>query len=168
MEKRKVFKQRNKYYYSFILRCILLLQIICGLYWVVEFTEYEAYDFFVQRDLIGGSGQRTAVLIQKLIVKNWGRTGMIIFISIILFFALYYFVKEILEFRRFLKKDRLYKHGLVHDLYDDYEPKSLLQIAKSLFKKQTYKRRVKYPKSRDIKNKLKNDKLYQKMYGDDK
>ncbi len=117
---------------------------------------------FGEQELIGGSNQRGAQAIQMLIVNTWGKAGMIGFAGLFIWGAIHYLIKEIKEFKRFLKKDKLYNQGLVFDLYDDYKPTPMLKRIKNLFSKAPKPTRRSYPTEKEMEEKLMKNKYYKK------
>jgi|WetSurMetagenome_2_1015567.scaffolds.fasta_scaffold248685_1 hypothetical protein len=165
--KGKNFKLKSKYYEYLILRFLILFVFSWLFVETIMYSEVELFEMFANRKLIGIAKQRGAILLERFIVRNWGKQGMVIAAGLILSGALYFFLKEIFEFRRFLKKEKLFKQGLVDNMYDDHKPRRIFQIIKWVFSKKERNNRQKY-KFEDI-NKLQKDLekdgLYQKLYG---
>lgn len=166
MKKKRVFKRKSTYFYLLIFRLGVIALTVWWFSWVSGFREEELIKIFGYQDLIGSSGQRGSQAIQMLIVNIWGKKGIVVLASIFVLGALYYLIKEIREFRRFLRKDRLYKQGLVNNLYDDNPPPGFFKLIYLLFtrKKEAKTSRIKIDKKKI--EKLKEDKLYKKLYGD--
>lgn len=157
---KKVFKRKPVYIYWLVFRLFVVALTLWWWFWINSYTEKELVNIFGKQELIGGSGQRGAQVIQMFIVNNFGRPGMVVLASIFVLGALYYFIKELYEFKRFLRKDKLYNQGLVNNLEDDYEPKSIIQLLKNLFKPKPKILTKKYPSKKQILKTLKNNKYY--------
>jgi hypothetical protein len=165
IDKRRIFKLKSKYYEYLILR-FLILGVFSWLFVkTIMYSEIELYGMFANQKLIGIAKQRGAILLEKFIVRNWGKQGMVIAAGLILSGALYFFFKEFFEFRRFLKKEKLFKQGLVDNMYDDYKPRSIFQLIKWVFSKKERNTRQKYKDIDKLQKDLEKDGLYQKLYG---
>ncbi len=126
------------------------------------YSEQELVQRFGDQELIGSSNQRGAQAIQMLIVNNFGKEGVVFSALLFLLGALHYLIKEIKEFKRFLKKDKLYNQGLVFDLYDDYKRPSIIQSVKKFFSKASKPTKRSYPSEKEMEEKLMKNKYYKK------
>jgi len=166
--KKKVFKRKIDYYKDLTFKIIFFSINLWLIYRIGSKSEIELIRQYGVQELMGSSGQRSAQAIEMVLINTWGKAGLLGFLFIFLSGVLYSMVKEILEYRRFLKKDRLYNMGLVNNLYDDYQPKSIIQILKGLFRKKQKVRKKQYTSSKKMRQRLQNDKLYNKMYKEPK
>lgn len=134
---------------------------------VANMTESEVRGNWLYQELSGDAKGRGAQGIQMLLVYYFGKNGIMFVLVLSVLGFTYHMIKEIREFKRYIKKDRLFRMGLVNDLYDDYKPKSLREHIILLFRKEKDKIiRKKYPSRKKMLENLNKDKLYRKMYGD--
>lgn len=160
------FKLKSSYYRNIIGLCIFVLIFTWLVYRTLIHSEQELFDLYMNRGLIGRSRQRMSIGIQKFIVSNWGKQGLVITYGIITLGTYYLFVKEIFEFRRFLKKEKLFKQGLVDNMFDDHKPRSIFQLIKGIFNKTDEgKPKRRFKDIGKLQKDLERDKLYQKLYG---
>ncbi len=146
----------------FALRLFVLVLSIWFFWQIYGSGEQELIDRFGDQELIGSSNQRGAQAIQMLIVNTWGKAGMVGFAGLFVWGAIHYLIKEIKEFKRFLKKDKLYNQGLVFDLYDDYKRPFIIQSVKKFFSKAPKPTRRSYPTEKEMEEKLMKNKYYKK------
>ncbi len=125
-------------------------------------SEADLIKEFGDQKLIGSSGQRGAQAIQMFVVNNFGKSGMIGMAIIFVIGSVYFLIKKIKEFKRFLKKDKLYNQGLVFDLYDDYKRPSIIQSVKKFFSKAPKPTKRSYPSEKEMEEKLMKNKYYKK------
>ncbi len=76
--------------------------------------------------------------------------------------SIYFLYKEIFAYVRYIKKSRLFKLGLVSDLYDDYQPTPILKRIKNLFTKKPKQNKRNYPSSKEMQEQLSKNKYYKK------
>lgn len=81
----------------------------------------------------GATIKTTAII--AFIYTLWGRVGCMIFLCIGSFLLIYSTMEEINTLRRYLRKEKLYKMGLVSDMDDDEKPKGLIKSIIQLFHK---------------------------------
>ncbi len=146
----------------FALRLFVLVLSIWFFWQIYGSGEQELIDRFGDQELIGSSNQRGAQAIQMLIVNTWGKAGMVGFAGLFVWGAIHYLIKEIKEFKRFLKKDKLYNQGLVFDLYDDYKRPFIIQSVKKFFSKAPKPTKRSYPSEKEMEEKLMKNKYYKK------
>lgn len=154
----KKFKPNSIYMYHLL---IYIVGFILSLYTFIRFinsTEQELVDIFLRQELTGSAKQRGAQAIERIIVYYLGKEGIVAvpFIGVIV--LLNKFIKELLEYLRFLKKNKLFRQGLVNNLDNDYIPTPFLKRLKNIFKA---KYKV-YPSSKEMKEALKKNKYYRK------
>ncbi|HTO15344.1 MAG TPA: hypothetical protein VLZ83_06220 [Edaphocola sp.] len=162
----KKFQPPSVYYtHLFIYVCGFLLSL--GALIFEMFIDEEILLTHIKERVISGNAQHMrAIIIQKLIAHYLGKSGlMAISIIALLGFgiALYYKVYELI---RYYRKNKLYVNGLVNNLDDDNPPPNFFKHIYLLLKR---KKEVKQPKMRLDKKeieKLKQNKLYKKIYGD--
>lgn len=121
-----------------------------------------------EREISGNAQHMRAIIIQKLIAHYLGKPGLmaIPIIALLSFsIALYYKIHELV---RYYHKNRQYINGLVDNLDDDNPPPNFIKHIYSLLRhKKKDKSAIKKPNKKEI-EKLKQDKLYKKLYGDGK
>ena len=162
----KKFQPPSVYYsHLFIYVCGFLLSL--GLLIVDIFIDEEVLLAHIKEREISGHAQRMrAIIIQKLIAHYLGKPGLMAIPIIALLgfsIALYYKAYELV---RYYHKNRLYVNGLVNNLDDDNPPPNFF---KHIYLFLARKRKDKPPKMKLNKKeveKLKQDKLYKKLYGD--
>jgi hypothetical protein len=159
------FKWKSTYYSNLVIMTIFVIAGTWLVFRTFMHSEQEIIDLYMSRDFIGRARQKMAIGIQKFIVSNWGKQGLEITYGTIAFGAYYLFIKEFFEFRRFLKKEKLFKQGLVDNMYDDHKPRSIFQIIKWVFSKKERNTRQNYKDIIKLQKDLEKDELYQKMYG---
>jgi hypothetical protein len=159
------FKWKSTYYSNLVIMTIFVIAGTWLFFRTLMHSDQEIFDLYMNRDLIGRARQKMAIGIEKFIVGNWGKNGLVITNVIIASGAYYFFLKEFFEFRRFLKKEKLFKQGLVDNMYDDHKPQSIFQIIKWVFSKKERNTRQKYKDINKLQKDLEKDELYQKMYG---
>jgi len=161
-KKRKIFKRRFIYIQLLLLRVFVFLLSIWFFFQICRYNEQELIEMFGEQELIGSSNQRGAQAIQMLIINTWGKTGIIVCALLFISGALHYLIKEMKEFKRFLRKDKLYNQGLVFDLYDDYQPVPMLKWIKNLFLEKSKGRKRSYRSEKEMQEGLMNNKYYKK------
>jgi hypothetical protein len=127
IKKKRKFKEPTIYYRNFIALSFLGFVFIYSLIYTVLTPENELKDMFLNRDLIGNSRQRLSIVLEQFVLRNFGKKGFVILSSVLTSFFLDYAFKEINEFLRFKKKNKLYVSGLVDNLDDDL-PRNLLIV----------------------------------------
>jgi len=159
MGKIKVFKRKSNYIYDLLFRLGVLSLTIWWFSWLNGYAEQELLEIFGEQDLIGSSGQRGAQVIQMLIVNKLGKLGMTSLATVFVIGALLLFINEFREFIRFLKKDKLYKQGLVNNLEDDYVPVSFFQAIRNFFQPKN-KKTKEYPSEKCMRETLGKNKYF--------
>jgi hypothetical protein len=134
-DKRKNFKWKSKYYEYLILRFLIIIAFSWLFINLLIYSGKEIVEMFGNRELYGRAKKRGAIVLGRFLATKWGKPGIVIPSFLMLLGAIYYFLKEYFEFRRFLKKDKLYRQGLVDNLFDDNKPRSIFQIIKWVFSK---------------------------------
>lgn len=133
-----------------------------GLYIIIDTivsSEEELIASIMDRELIGGSGQRGAIALQQFVVSNFGKKGFLIFIGLCELLMLSELLPRISAYRRFKEREREIREGLraPDDYVDDYERAPLWRKIVNLF---TKKRKKKYPSERTMRDSLKKNKYY--------
>ena len=155
----KRFKAKKTYYFEF---AILLLFIIIGVVTItlISLTPEQKYvDLIMNRELIGGAHQKTTILIEKFIVRYYGKTGMQVTLAIITLLIINELSNAISAYRRLLFREKLIREGLraPDDYVDDYVRVSLWKKIINLFAK---KKKNEYPSEREMRDSLKKNKYY--------
>jgi hypothetical protein len=155
LKKKKHFKYPRTYYAEFAFYGWGIIGMgIWFFFHIMPMTDGELYDEVINQDLIGDAKQNFAILLQIIIAKKFGKTGLLILVGILTILLTHLLIKGIKEFRRYKYKCKLYHEGIIKDIfdiYDDYEPKGLIKSIKNLFSK-TKKKRYKYPTKKELKN----------------
>lgn len=159
LQKKKLFKQKKDYCYSLMLKTLAFFVTIWLFEWIFFSSEQFLLDHFGSQELIGSSGQREAQVLEMLVVNNFGKSGMVIMTGVLVLGTLYYLIKEFREFKRFLKRDKLYKQGLVNNFEDNYMPVTLFQAIRNLFKPKM-KRIKEYPSEKYMLKSLEKNKYF--------
>src|SRR5690554_2103482 len=154
-------------YYTHVLLYIFGIGLSLGLCIYLFSPEGEILALTIKNEEISGHARQirdSAIL--KVIVYYFGVSGLITISAIALLgfsIALYYKVYELI---RYYRKNRLYVNGLVNNLDDDNPSPNFFKHIYLLF---TRKRKDKASKvlldKKEI-EKLKQNKLYKKLYGD--
>lgn len=160
MEKKiKRFKSKREQLFE-----LLFLSTMClfGLYIIINTivsSEENLIASIMDRELIGGSGQRGAIALQQFVISNFGKKGFLIFIALYEFVVLSELLPRISTYRRFKKREREIREGLraPDDYVDDYVRVPLWRKIANLF---TKKRKKKYPSEREMRDSLKKNKYY--------
>lgn len=153
MDKRidkKKFKEPKNYILSVILYTFLCIIIVIIYLYIKSCSEVEIIDYYESLNLIGDAKQRSSLLLQKIIVKYFGKRGLIFLISLLFFMLLNMLYSEISAYRRYKHKCKLYHEGVIKnffDIYDDGPSYSLLGGVKKLFRKN----KIKYPSKKKLK-----------------
>jgi hypothetical protein len=164
-KKEKYFKERSTYYTHFFIYTGWLVLVCWTFNFFFGFTENEISKSFINQELIGSSSQRMSGAIQEILARKFGKKGILGLTFVGILIGIYAFYKDIFEFRRFLKKEKLFKQGLVDNMYDDYKPRSIFQLIKWVFSKKERNTRQKYKDINKLQKDLEKDGLYQKLYG---
>ncbi len=103
---------------NIIFVCLALFVMIFTGFYILPMTEDEVYENFTNQELIGSSNQRGVQNIQMFLVSNWGKKGLVIGMSIAAIFIIDEVYKIIFTLRRYRKKLKMYRKGLVDNLND--------------------------------------------------
>ena len=135
METKKKFEFKED-----IIRGIIIFGIIAlaGLHWCISLylMDVDEFDEYIKDYISTGTGTnlRSSGLV-AVFYSKFGRTGCLLF----LFFCDAMVFCQSFEYlntlRRYLRKEKLYKMGLVSDMDDDEKPKGLIKSIKQLFSK---------------------------------
>ncbi|MDR3286494.1 MAG: hypothetical protein LBT27_03530 [Prevotellaceae bacterium] len=151
---KKAFKHPREYYLYIFFYCIALTLGFWLVLSIYNLSEEEVYSHYSNIKITGDTNQRFSMALTKIMVKLFGKSGIISILSIVLLLGIYLLIKEIKEFSRYKYKCRLYHEGIIKDIYDiedDYDPKGLIKSIKNLFSK-TKKKQYKYPTKKELKN----------------
>jgi hypothetical protein len=156
---KKRFKEPSAYYSRFFVGIVFIVAAI----WLSAYdgffmTEEELYEQIVNRKLIGNAKQRFAITLQKFLITNFGKPGLMLIPIGGTLGGIYYLWSRIAEYLRYKKKCRLYHEGLIKnfcDIYDDYVPLLSWRRIKMLFAKKKKIRKKKYPSNRKMKKEIK-------------
>ena len=156
-EKQKKFKPKTFYYGEFVFYVAFLTMTIFCIIDTIITSEQQFVDWILNRELIGGAHQRGSIMIEKFIVRYYGKTGMQVTLVIIALLIINELFESINAFRRLLFREKLIREGLraPDDYVDDYVRVPLWRKIANLF---TKKRKKKYPSEREMRDSLKKNK----------
>lgn len=164
--KEKRFKEPSSYYKNFILYILFMgFMLWIGIHLGFFSTEEEIYNHTLNRKLIGDAHQRFAISIEKFLVQNYGKVGIMLVPILGFLSGLYFLGKEVAEYIRYKRKCKLYHEGIIkniYDIYDDHVPLLSWHRIKTFFKKKEEKPQIKYPAKREMKKRVKEMKKYNK------
>ncbi len=161
-KKQKNFKHLGAYYSEILIVTIFLFSMIWLFFSLRNETQQDIVERIVNQELIGGSRQMQAIVIKRLLVNTWGKAGIMAVPVIGILGSSCFLYKEVFAYIRYIRKSRLYKKGLVFDLYDDYKPTPMLKRIKNLFSKAPKPTRRSYPTEKEMEEKLMKNKYYKK------
>ena len=124
----KKFKSKKTYIIHFIIYIIGITFGIWILFFLINLTEQEVIDIFLSQELIGSAKQRGAQALQRFIIYNFGKRGLLLIMSLIVIGIFYEMLKEFAEYLRFIKKTKLFKQGLVNNLDDDFPRQNVFKF----------------------------------------
>ncbi len=156
---KKRFKEPSEYYWRFVVGIVFIIASI----WIsiemgIFSTEEELYDQFVNRKLIGNARQRFAITLQKFLITNFGKPGLMLIPIGGTLGGVIYLWRRIAEYLRYKKKCRLYREGVIknfYDIYDDYVPLLSWRRIKTLFSRKEKMHKKKYPSNWKMKKQIK-------------
>jgi hypothetical protein len=154
IKKNKHFKHPRSYYAEFVSFGLLIFMIIFACIVILQMSEEEVYKDYANPKMTGTAKGRFAQLLLMLIVRRFGKTGILILGIILIFLFLYALIQEIKEFKRYKYKCLLYHEGIIkdiYDIYDDYERQGLLTKIKNLFLRKN-RNKYHYPTNKELKN----------------
>lgn len=161
----KYFKSNYEYIKGFIITLIFFIGVTWILIDGLLSTEEELKELFGNQKLIGDASQRGAQIIEMILINRFGKIGLMLVPILGLLGITHILVKDAREYKRFRKRTKLFKEGYVKDMIDDYVPRNIfLRIIDLFRRKETFKIKRKGFSFKERK-KIKNDKLYKKMYG---
>ncbi len=161
-KKQKNFKHPRAYWCEIVIGVVFLTLFIDTTIWGLNKTEAELIEMFGNQELRGGAKQIRAIVIERFLANKWGKTGIMAVPVIGILGSIYFLYKEIFAYVRYIKKSRLFKLGLVSDLYDDYQPTPILKRIKNLFTKKPKQNKRNYPSSKEMQEQLSKNKYYKK------
>lgn len=158
-EKQKKFKPKTFYYGEFAFCAFSLIVVIFCIVDTLVTPEQKYVDWILSRELIGGFHQSRNILIEKFIVRYFGKTGMQVTLIVITLLIINKLSKDISAYHRLLFREKLIREGLraPDDYVDDYVRVPLWKKAINLF---TKTRKKKYPSEREMRDSLKKNKYY--------
>ena len=158
-EKQKKFKPKAFYYGEFVFYVAFLTMTFFCIIHTILTSEQQFVDWILSRELIGEAHQKTTILIEKFIVRYFGKTGMQVTLVVIALLMINELLEAIGAFRRLLFREKLIREGLraPDDYVDDYVQVPLWRKVANLF---TKKRKKKYPSEREMRDSLKKNKYY--------
>ena len=162
---KKRFKEPSAYYRIFLFYAIVVVALIWAfIYFVFFLTEADIYEMFAEQKIFGTNRGRYARALQSHIVREYGKLGLLILLSICLSSINIYFCSQIAEYRRYKKKCRLYHEGLIenfYDIYDDHVSYLLpWRIVKMLFSRKEKTLKKKLPNKRTMKKQIRESEKY--------
>ena len=155
----KKFKAKSDYCRTFI---FLFLFLTIGVFTSISITvtpEQKIVDIIMNQEVVGTVRHTRNVAIGKFIVSNFGKTGVLIFISIVMVGLANELYETISEYRRMIFREKLIREGLraPDDYVDDYVRVPLWKKIVNLF---SSKRKKSYPSEREMREALKKNKYY--------
>lgn len=157
---KKNFKQPKEYCFNFFILGVFIIATIWVFWTLLGDSEENIIEMFGKRELIGSSSHRGIIGIERLLANRCGKAGIMAVPVIAMLIGIVKLRKEILEYVRYTRKNRLYKQGIVTDLYDDYKPLSLFKQLISFFKRKKDIRKVNYPSKKEMEKALKNNRYF--------
>ena len=153
------FKSKREQLFELLFFCLFCLGCLYEIIRIALRSEEDLFAFIMDRQLIGGSGQRGAIALQQFVISNFGKTGFLILFIVCELLFLSELLPKISAYRRFKKREREIREGLraPDDYVDDYVRIPLWKKVANLF---TKKRKKKYPSEREMRESLKKNKYY--------
>lgn len=161
--KKKHFKTQYSYLWSIILYVVRTAGCILTFFYFAGFSETEMKEAFLDQELVGSSSQRGAQGIQILLVKNFGKNGILGMLLIAIVVSLFNLGREIEEFFRYRKRLRLFKKGYNVDFINEKGKLRLFDLFQ--MSKRSYKN-TKFDSSKKKQKEIEKSKLYKQLYGD--
>lgn len=152
----KKFKSNSTYITHFVIYIIGISLAVWVLFRLTNSTEQELINRYFEQELIGGASQRGAQVLQRILINNFGKFGLVAIPLIGVIGLLNVLFKELFDYFRFLNKSKLFKQGLVNNLDDDYESVSIFERARSLFGLKSKK----YPSNKKMRKELRKNKYF--------
>lgn len=160
MSMKKNFKQPREYWFNFIILGVFLLGAIWIFLLLLGDSEEMIVEIFGNQKLTGSSSHRGVIGIERFLANRFGKAGIMAVPVVAMLIGMVKLRKEILEYVRYARKNRLYKQGLVSDLYDDYKPLPFFKALTSFFKRKEGGRNVSYPSKKEMKEALKKNRYF--------
>ena len=132
-------------------------------------TEEEIYERFAHSELRGLAEMRSAMLLRQTIARTFGKTGMMVTLTILALGSIHYLWGQTARYRRYKHKRRLFREGIIENVYDiyedDYVPLLSWRRMKTLFsKKEKTDKKQKHPSKRELKKRIKDlEKQFRRM-----
>jgi hypothetical protein len=158
LSKNKYFRANTEYYFRMIVFAFAITGSMFLFFWLLSTNEEDLVDIFGQQESSGNSSHRGVQAIEMILVKCFGKFGVVTIPILAIIEFSYFLIKEVFEFSRFLKKDKLYKQGLVNNLEDDYIPVSFFQAIRNVLK--PMKTTKEYPSEKFMRETLKKNKYF--------
>ena len=135
MENKKKFEFKENIFWSMIVFLIIALAGLWASIYVCSMNADEFNEYIKHYISNGtGAGARSSGLV-SVFYSNFGRTGCLLFIFFCDAMVFCQSFEYLNTLRRYLRKEKLYKMGLVSDMDDDEKPKGLIKSIKQLFSK---------------------------------
>ena len=135
MENKKKFEFKENIFWSMIVFLIIALAGLWASIYVCSMNADEFNEYIKHYISNGtGAGARSSGLV-SVFYSNFGRTGCLLFIFFCDAMVFCQSFEYLNTLRRYLRKEKLYKMGLVSDMDDDEKPKGLIESIKQLFSK---------------------------------
>lgn len=160
MSMKKNFKQPKEYWFSIFCFVSLVAAAIWFFYLFSGVSEERIVEIFGNQKLTGSSSHRGVIGIERFLANRFGKAGIMAVPVVAMLIGIVKLRKEILEYVRYARKNRLYKQGLVSDLYDDYKPLPFFKALTSFFKRKEGAKKVSYPSKKEMKEALKRNKYF--------
>ncbi len=128
--------KRKPYIVDLILITVYLIAAIWLLNSVITTPEKKVIEIYGHEELVERGSSEDTQGIRVWVVNKFGKEGLILLLTSCLMIIIYSGIESIFEYRRFLRKTKLFKQGLVQDMYDT-ERITVIQFIKNIFKKKT-------------------------------
>ena len=157
---KKKYKKPSDYYWGFLGGIVVFIMTISLSIWIGFLTEEEVYEIFVNQGLIGTSGQRSGILLQQTLASRFGKIGIMLIPIGGVLGSIHHLWGQIARYRRYKHKRRLFREGIIENVYDiyedDYIPLLSWRRMKTLFgKNEKSEKKQKYPSKRELKKRIK-------------
>ncbi len=133
MNNKNKFESKSSMIGGIILYGIFTLVGITILFYLLALNN-EAFIDIIEKYILSGKGatiKTTAII--AFIYTFFGRIGCIIFLCIGILLLMYSAIEEIRTLHRYLRKEKLFKMGLVSNMDDDGKPQGLIKDIRQLF-----------------------------------
>ena len=133
METKKKFEFKENIFWSMIVFLIIALAGLWASIYVCSMNADEFNEYIKHYISNGtGAGARSSGLV-SVFYSNFGRTGCLLFVFFCDAMVFCQSFEYLNTLRRYLRKEKLYKMGLVSDMDDDEKPKGFIGSIRQLF-----------------------------------